>query len=489
MYIIYFVCFVFAYNAIIAYKITKFFTNDCALLTFYYICDTYLYVLSMKKSLYTIFLLQAIFSLSCNIASAQARIYRSEFVYYDKREDAKQDIRTNIENYITIAPELQFESAEGKVRRVYEQKITIPATWNDYNTYLHLENIGGDYSLFINGEQVTPPVDRFTPSEFYLSPYLVQGENTLAIVVVEEASMRALDENLKQAERKQFDNCYLFAQRRLAIYDYDARLVPDSLNRFAQLRLDVIADNSFSTDEVVYIGYDIYDPEGKLKEYSVNDLAMEGYTRDTLSFKPFIYNSNPNRWSPSNPKLYDLTLYLKVNGILREYIPMKIGFTKYGYTEQGDITAFDAPLKLNKATYNAASDKATTEREIKALKAKGINCLCPDYPQPRWFYDICDRVGIYVIDCMAISSPTAHDDRNMGGTPANAPWLVDEYIARAKAMYYRTRHHACIIAFSLSNTNSGNGYNMYKAYEALKAIDDNRAIIYPYAEGEWNSDI
>lgn len=443
----------------------------------------------MKKSIYTIFLLLAIFSLSCNIASAQARIYRSEFVYYDKREDAKQDIRTNIENYITIAPELQFESAEGKVRRVYEQKITIPATWNDYNTYLHLENIGGDYSLFVNGEQVTPPVDRFTPSEFYLSPYLVQGENTLAIVVVEEASMRALDENLKQAERKQFDNCYLFAQRRLAIYDYDARLVPDSLNRFAQLRLDVIADNSFSTDEVVYIGYDIYDPEGKLKEYSVNDLAMEGYTRDTLSFKPYIYNSNPYRWSPANPKLYDLTLYLKVNGILREYIPMKIGFTKYGYTEQGDITAFDAPLKLNKATYNAASDRATTEREIKALKAKGVNCLCPDYPQPRWFYDVCDRVGIYVIDCMAISSPTAHDNRDMGGTPANAPWLVDEYIARAKAMYYRTRHHACIIAFSLSNTNSGNGYNMYKAYEALKAIDDNRAIIYPAAEGEWNSDI
>ena len=477
------------YNAIIAYKITKFLTNDCALVTFYYICDAYLYVLSMKKSLYTIFLLVTALTLICDVASAQSRIYRSEFVYYDKREDAKQDIRTNIENYITIAPELQFETSEGAVRRVYEQKITIPATWNDYNTYLHLENIDGDYSLFVNGKQVTAPIDRFTPSEFYLSPYLMQGENTLAIVVVEEPSMRALDENLKQAERKQFDNCYLFAQRRLAIYDYDVHLAPDSLGRFAQLRLDVVANNSFSTDEVVYIGYDIYDPDGKLKEYSVNDLAMEGYSRDTLSFKPYIYNSNPNRWSPSNPKLYDLTLYLKVNGILREYIPMKIGFTEYGYTEQGEITAFGTPLKLNKATYNAASDRATTEREIKALKAKGVNCLCPDYPQPRWFYDACDRIGIYVIDCMAISSPTTHDDRNVGGTPANAPWLVEEYVSRAKAMYYRTRNHACIIAFSLSNTNSGNGYNMYKAYEALKSLGDSRAIIYPAAEGEWNSDI
>ena len=79
---------------------------------------------------------------------------------------------------------------------------------------------------------------------------------------------------------------------------------------------------------------------------------------------------------------------------------------------------------------------------------------------------------------------TAHYD-----TPANTPWLMDEYVARALAMYYRSRHHACIIAFSLSNSDSGNGYNMYKCYEALKAIGDNRAIIYPYADGEWNSDI
>ena len=443
----------------------------------------------MKKSIYSIIFLAVALILSYDVASAQARISRSEFIFYDRREDAKQDIRTNIENYITICPELQFETSEGNVRKVYEQKIDIPATWNDYNTYLHLENIGADYSVFVNGVQITTPIDRFTPSEFYLSPHLVQGENTLAVVVVEEEYMRALDEGLRLVERKQFDNCYLFAQRRLAIYDYDVRLVPDSLDRFAELRLDVIADNSFSTDEVVYIGYDIYDPEGKLKEYSVNDLAMEGYTRDTLSFKPYIYNSNPNRWSPSNPKLYDLTLYVKFNGILREYIPLKVGFTEYGYTAAGDITAFGEPLKLTKATYNAAVDRATTEKEIKTLKSKGVNCLCPDYPQPRWFYDICDRVGIYVIDCITISSPTACDDRNMGGTPANAPWLAEEYISRAMAMYHRTRNHACIIAFSLSNTNSGNGYNMYKAYEALKSLGDSRAIIYPAANGEWNSDI
>lgn len=442
----------------------------------------------MRKSIYSVLLVLLMAQICAVEVAAQMRVSRSEFLCYDRREDALKDIRTGIEKHIVIAPEEQFRSDEGKVRAVYEQKIEIPATWQDYNAYLHLENVGGDYSIFLNGKQITAPMDMYTPVDLFLSPYLVQGENTIAFVVVEEEYMRLLDEGLKMVERKRFENCYLFAQRKLGIFDYEVHLRPDSLGRFAELHLDVIADNSFSTHEVINVGYDIYSPEGKLVEYSVNDIAMEGFTRDTMHYSPYIYNSNPNRWSPSNPKLYDLMLYVKMNGILREYIPLKVGFTEYGYNDKGEITAFGTPLKLSKATYNAAADRATTEKEIKALKTKGINCLCPDYPQPRWFYDICDRVGIYVIDCVAISSPTNTDNRDMGGTPANAPWLKDEYVARALTMYYRSRHHACIIAYSLSNSNSGNGYNMYKCYEALKAIGDSRAVIYPYADGEWNSD-
>ena len=443
----------------------------------------------MRKSIYSVLLALLVVLFYGVDVAAQVRVARSEFLCYDRREDANKDIRTTIDKHIVIAPEEQFRTDEGKVRAVYEQRIEIPATWQDYNAYLHIENVRGDYTIFFNGKQITTPLDKYTPADIFVSPYLEQGENIFAVVVVEEEAMRLLDEGLKIAERKQFENCYLFAQRKLGIYDYDVHLRPDSLGRFAELKLDIIADNSFSTNEVINVGYDIYSPEGKLVEYSVNDIEMEGFTRDTMHYSPYIYNSNHNRWSPKNPKLYDLMLYVKLNGILREYIPLKVGFVEYGYTENGEITAFGEPIKLSKATYNSASDRATTEKEIKTLKTKGINCLCPDYPQPRWFYDICDRVGIYVIDCVAIASPTNANNRNIDGTPANAPWLVDEYVSRALAMYYRSRHHACIIAFSLSNQDSGNGYNMYKSYEALKAIGDSRAIIYPYANGEWNSDI
>lgn len=441
----------------------------------------------MKKSfLYPIFAILALF-VSLDMASAQAVISRTEFICYDKRADAKSDIRTNNDKYIDLRPTLQFEG-EGSVRAVYEQEIDVPASWNDYNAYLHTENVGGDYTIFVNGAQITSAIDRFTPTEIYISPYLVQGKNVVAVVVVEEPYMAAVAEGLTMPQRQQFDNCYIFAQRRLGIYDFNVRLVPDSLERFAELKLDVLVDNSFSSDEVIEVGYDIYAPDGKLMEYSVNDLALEKFTRDTLSFKPYIYHSNPNRWSPANPKLYDLTLYVKRSGILWEYIPLKVGFAQYGYTEDGAITAFGKPLTLKKEVYNAAADRATTEREIKALKQRGINCLTPDYPQPRWFYDICDRVGIYVIDCAAVASPSCADNRAIGGTPANAPELVDEYLRRVESMYHRAQNHVSIIAFSLGKR-AGNGYNLYKAYELLKSKGDSRAIIYEDADGEWNTDL
>ena len=439
-----------------------------------------------NRFLYTITLLVAAVSL-VETLSAQAIIRRTEFLCYDKREDAKVDVRKNNDKYIDLRPTLQFEG-EGSVRAVYEQVIDVPASWNDYNAYLHTENIGADYTIFVNGSQITPAIDRFTPTDMFISPYLDQGANTIAVVLVDEPYMGLLAEGLQQPARKQFDNCYIFAQRRLAVYDFNVRLQPDTLARFAELKLDVLVDNSFSTEEVIDVGYDIYAPDGKLMEYSVNDLRIEGFTRDTLSFSPYIYNSNPNRWTPANPKLYDLMLYVKRSGILWEYIPLKVGFVEYGYTEQGSITAFGKALTLKKERYNAAADKATTEREIKALKQRGINCLMPDYPQPRWYYDICDRVGIYVIDCAALASPTDADNRAVGGTPANAPELVNEYLRRVETMYHRAQNHVCIIAFSLGKK-AGNGYNMYKAYELLKSKGDSRAIIYEDADGEWNTDL
>lgn len=421
-------------------------------------------------------------------ADAQsARVLRSEFITFDKRDDARRGIRDNIEKYIDVRPAMVSMGGGDDARITFEQRFDVPASWNDYNAYLHMENTGGAYSVDINGREALHVDDPFTPADLFISPYLRQGKNILTVRYTRQRHAQ-LQQSIEPVARELFDNSYIFAQRRLGIYDFDISLRPDSLRRFGVLQIDVVADNSFDFEETLQVGFDIYSPAGKLLEYSVNEITIDGHSRDTLRFSPYIYHTNENRWTPERPLLYDVMLYVKRNGILREYIPLRIGF---GLTQLADgaATRFDRPLTLHRERYNAAKDKQTTQAEIKRLKTKGVNTLCPDYPQPRWFYDLCDELGMYVIDRAAIDSPQGHLDRSVGGTPANDPSLAEEYLTRVKSMYYRSRNHTCIIAFALGGDDSGNGYNMYKAYEWLKSTGDPRPVIYGDADGEWNSDM
>ena len=42
---------------------------------------------------------------------------------------------------------------------------------------------------------------------------------------------------------------------------------------------------------------------------------------------------------------------------------------------------------------------------------------------------------------------------------------------------------------ALGGDEAGNGYNMYKAYQWLKSVEKERAVICTSADGEWNSDL
>ena len=156
----------------------------------------------------------------------------------------------------------------------------------------------------------------------------------------------------------------------------------------------------------------------------------------------------------------------------------------YRYSDELDARLFVQASVF----FSAAADRKITLAELKNLKSKGSNTVCPDYPQPAWFYELCDELGLYVIDRANINAPDRRDDRRVGGTPSNDPALADEYLERVKAMYYRSRNHTCVVAFALGGE-SGNGYNMYKAYEWLKSVEKSRPVIYTDADGEWNSDL
>lgn len=419
------------------------------------------------------------------LCTAEAQqVYRSEFSVFDLREAALKNDHSRTEHHIRFAP--KSIEAVGKVE-VVGQSVELPTAWSDYNVYIHIQNAIKAYDLVVNEQLVASVEDSYTPADFLLSPYLRQGKNEI-LLLLRRSEYIELNSSSKSNLVEQFRGSYLFAQHRKHIYDYDARIVQVDGGKNLLLELDILVRNDFNFEEMVQIGYDIYSPDNKLIDYAVREFSVAGRSVDTLRIRTSLGEESRYLWSSANPKLYRLTLYTKRDSKPREYISFRLGAGTTTFAD-GKILRNGKPIAVKSARYNARTTYAEALTEIKALRAKGINTLLPDNPQPEWFYDICDGLGMYVIERANINPVEESENRKIGGTPSNNPQLASEYLARVKAMYYRTRNHTCIVAYALGGDKAGNGYNMYKAYQWLKGVEKERAVICTSADGEWNSDI
>lgn len=432
----------------------------------------------MKRALFTLCAL-----LILCIASAQ-QVFRSEFSVFDLRESAIKNDHSATERHIRFAPK-SIEAVD-KVE-IVGQNVDMPTAWSDYNVYLHLQNTIKAYDLVVNEQLVASIEDSYTPADFLLSPYLKEGANEI-LLLLRRSECIELQDGSKSNLVDQFRGSYLFAQHRKHIYDYDARIVQTENGKGLVLELDIAVRNDFNFEESVLVGYDIYSPENKLIDYAVREFPVAGRSIDTLHIRTSLGEESRFLWSNTNPKLYRLTLYTKRDGKPREYISFHLGAGRSTFAD-GKILRNGKAVDIKSTRYNARTTYSEVLAEIKALKAKGINTLLPDNPQPEWFYDICDNLGVYVIERANINPIAESQNRKIGGTPSNNPLLAGEYLARVKTMYYRTRNHSCIIAYALGGDQAGNGYNMYKAYKWLKGVEKERAVICTSADGEWNSDL
>lgn len=423
----------------------------------------------------------ALFSVVSSWAQ-QPRIFRTEFLPYDKREEAVVDERSHTKRYVAFSPEMLSQSEQ---EILWVQVLPVDASMNDYNTFLHLENVATSYILEINGQEVVREEDFYSPSELLISPYLHQGNNEITLRMRRPA-LTELMQDISPMSEKLFANSYFFCQRRISIRDFAIELRPDSTRSFAVLDMNIIIANDFNFEEPIAIGYDIYDPKGQLKDFSVHETTVAGRSVDTLHLKPFIYHANNFKSTAGKSSLYSLMLYIKRSGMLWEYIPLKIAFDDFEWRD-GQLYSFGQSVEVKQVRYEPTPDRKAALEQVRNHKKQGVNMLLLPYPQPKWFYDMCDQEGMLVIDGVAINAIT-DDDRSVGGTPANDPALAEEFLLRVKKMYYRSRNHSCVVGYSLAGEQSGNGYNLYKAYQWLKSVEQQKAVFYFGSDGEWNSD-
>ncbi len=404
-----------------------------------------------------------------------------DFIGYSTRPLAESR-DTLHEQYVIKLTEEGISVRDGV--KFYDYSVTLPVSMLERELILHTKGGRDAHAVYANGQLMGRARDSRVPSEINISDAMTDGRNTVSVAIIESDN---IPEESQPNTRRDIEQIMLLARPRLAIYDCYVTALPDSLKKNGLLRIDVVMKSSYNFEEPFKVGYDVYSPDKKLKDYSIDDFTIAGNATDTVTFETTISDLSKYYWSSENPSLYPLMLHVKRDVLITEYVQFMIGFGTTTWDENG-IYRNEKPIEIKPVRYNASATRQSTAKDIAALKKQGRNTIYVSYPQPSWFYEECNKAGMYVVDCANINTASKGDDRTVGGTASNNPELLDEYLNRVQAMYYRNRMYPCVIAWSLGN-DSGNGYNMYKAYQWLKSTGDPRPVVYGGAKGEWNSDL
>ena len=65
----------------------------------------------------------------------------------------------------------------------YKRTFNVPANWKGKQIVLHFGGVASAFYVWVNGEKVGYSQDSKTPSEFDITPYVVTGQNEIAVQV------------------------------------------------------------------------------------------------------------------------------------------------------------------------------------------------------------------------------------------------------------------------------------------------------------------
>ena len=358
----------------------------------------------------------------------------------------------------------------------YRKHFTIPASWQGRDIFVRFNGVGHGYYLWVNGQRVGYSEDSYLPSEFNITPYVTDGDNTIALQVYRFTSGSFLEcqdyWRLTGIQR----HCFLWSAPKSQIRDY-----------FFTTNLDNSYINAKTNVRVRLTGVEAV--EGGTVEVRVEDngqpIASTKKTVGTTAEMSLNMNvTNPRKWSAETPNLYDLVLTLKDSqGKTIDIRGGKVGFREVAIRSDGALTINGQRMVfhgVNRHDFSPINGRAITDEEIeediKTMKRLNINAVrTSHYPNAPVFYDLCDKYGLYVL---AEADVECHAHQKLSSEPRFRHAMVE----RSENQILWLRNHPCIFMWSYGNE-SGNGSNFQYVSEAVKKLDSTRPTHY-----EGNSD-
>ena len=374
----------------------------------------------------------------------------------------------------------------------YVTEFDIPETWKDRLTFINFGAVKSAYYVWVNGQFVGFTEDAKTNAEFDLTPYVKVGKNTLALKVYRFSNGSYFEcqdfWRLSGIER----DVVLYSKPKLNIEDYEvfARLDDTYRNGLFSIRL-VYANYTGKTLKKEKVVVTIYDGDQEvacmeqlMKNAELGIIATLGTDKPIPYIKP---------WSAEHPNLYRLEIkVLDKKGREIERLENHIGFRTVEIKNgkllvNGQYVLIKGVNRHEHDPYTGhVISRESMERDIALMKQMNINTVRPcHYPDDPYWYELCDRYGLYVWDeANCESHAQGYGEKSL----AKDPQYKQMIWSRNRNMLERDKNHPSVIMWSMGNE-CGNGVNFEYTYDWMKDRDPSRPVTYERAIYDRNTDV
>lgn len=319
----------------------------------------------------------------------------------------------------------------------YRKTFQLPALKEDQRALIEFDGVYMNSEVWINGKPLGKFPYGYLTFSHELTTHLKDGENTIAVRC----------DNSKEPSARWYHPCGIYAPVRL-ITTHRSNYLTDIQITTPKVTKDSATINiaswhaSGDHDNNIQILYEVTDPNGRVVHKS---------TKNSFDLpKPLL-------WDLDTPRLYKLTTRLVVDGKTQDQLRTRFGIRDIEWKADTGFWLNGRNIKLKGVCEHweggpvgGAWTKDLMRWKIKTIKSMGCNSIRTAHnPCPPFFYDLCDEMGMLVMDEI------------FDGWLKKAPFdygqqaFADHWEQDLRSWLKRDRNHPSIVIWSLGNETRG----------------------------------
>lgn len=361
----------------------------------------------------------------------------------------------------------------------YRKTFSIPHTEYGKRFFLTFDGVFRNARVWFNGFYLGEEQSGYYGFSFDITDYIDYGGNNVVAVRVDATQ----EEGWFYEGAGIYRHVWLTVVHPLHLSYDDIFIRSQLVEGTAHVILDAVVVNKSMTPtkcslELIVTGSD----EGFIARKQISELFIRNNTEHLVNDTIHIFA--PRLWSVETPYLYRMYLVLRSQGMVIDSVMVPFGIRTLHFDPEKGFFLNGKHVYL-KGTNNhqdhagvgVALPDGLQEFRIRKLKEMGCNAYrCSHNPPTPELLDVCDRLGMLVID----------EHRLMGTT--------HEHLDLLKRLIRRDRNHPSVILWSIGNEEwaiEGNEFGARIAQTMqrfVKSLDPTRPVTYANSGG-WGHGI